>query len=63
MLKVDSLGALMEIIEKSMGTGILNTVVADRGLTQIEAGSITCMAIGPDLEENIDRITGGLKLL
>ena len=37
--------------------------VTDAGHTQIAPGTITCLSIGPAPEENIDKITGDLKLL
>jgi len=35
----------------------------DRGLTEIDPGTITCIGIGPDEERVLDKITGNLKLL
>ncbi|MRN69055.1 MAG: peptidyl-tRNA hydrolase, partial [Nitrosopumilales archaeon] len=37
--------------------------VEDRGLTQIPAGTATCIGIGPAPTELIDRVTSRLKLL
>lgn len=38
-------------------------VVEDFGLTQIPADTLTCMSIGPDLEEKIKPFVKDLKLL
>lgn len=38
-------------------------LIIDRGLTQIKAGSITALGIGPADEKKIDKVTGKLKLL
>jgi PTH2 family peptidyl-tRNA hydrolase len=38
-------------------------LVRDAGRTQTEPGTITCLGIGPVPEEEIDEITGHLKLV
>ena len=38
-------------------------LIRDRGLTQIEPGSITALGIGPVDDKKIDKITSKLKLL
>jgi PTH2 family peptidyl-tRNA hydrolase len=39
-------------------------LIVDSGLTEFNGvPTITCLAIGPDLPEKIDRLTGHLKLL
>jgi PTH2 family peptidyl-tRNA hydrolase len=37
--------------------------IRDAGRTQIPAGSLTIVAIGPALKEDLETITGDLKLL
>ena len=37
--------------------------IADAGRTEVMPGTITCMGIGPDKEEKIDKVTGKLKML
>jgi peptidyl-tRNA hydrolase (EC 3.1.1.29) len=43
--------------------GIVNYLVCDRGLTQFKEPTITCLGIGPDKDEVVDRLTGGMKLV
>lgn len=63
VLRVDSEKALLDIAEACLKLGILHTVIADSGKTQIEPGSITVLGIGPDTSERIDAVVGDLKLL
>ncbi len=54
---------LMKIYQKAKTMKIPVVIVKDAGLTQIPPGTITCVGIGPDKEEKIDKITGNLKLI
>ena len=54
---------LLDLKAKADENGVINYLVADAGRTQIAAGSITCCAFGPDIVNNIDNITGKLRLL
>ncbi len=38
-------------------------VITDAGRTSIKPGTVTCLAIGPDEEEKIDKLTGKLKMM
>jgi PTH2 family peptidyl-tRNA hydrolase len=44
-------------------SGVNCCLVTDAGRTQIAAGSKTCLAVGPEKEEIIDRFTSKLRLL
>ena len=54
---------LQEIIVNAKAVGLRVTLVHDAGLTELEPGTLTCCAIGPNTIEMIDKVTGGLKLL
>ena len=43
--------------------GLPVAVIRDRGLTQVPAGTATCVAIGPAPASRIDAVTGDLRLL
>ena len=43
--------------------GLKTALIKDAGHTVLEPGTITCLGIGPDEEEKIDRITGKLKMI
>ncbi|MCS7116272.1 MAG: peptidyl-tRNA hydrolase Pth2 [Nitrososphaerota archaeon] len=63
VVKVNSLERLLDIKEKAEGAGLITVLIEDRGLTQVPVGTKTCVGIGPDLSEIIDKITGELPLL
>ncbi len=63
ILKVNSLEELERINKLGQFNNLPTAIVRDAGLTQLEAGTATCVGIGPAPDYLIDRITGGLKLL
>ena len=54
---------LLELEHQAKAAGILTTLVHDAGHTQIPSGSLTVLALGPDIEVTLEAITGELKLL
>lgn len=63
VLKVGSEEALRELFQKAKSKGLPASLIEDRGLTQVEPGTVTCVGIGPGPDSEIDGITGKLKLL
>ena len=63
VLKVSSLQELFDLKEIAKKHKLRFALIKDAGKTQIESGSVTCLAIGPAEEEILDKITGDLKLL
>ncbi len=63
VLKVQSESELQELFKKAKSSNLPASVIHDRGLTQVEPGTVTCVGIGPGPDEEIDGITGKLKLL
>ena len=43
--------------------GIKVALIKDAGHTVVEPGTITCLGIGPDLDDKIDKVTGKLKMV
>lgn len=63
VLKVEKLEDLEKLNEKAIRSRIVSVLVHDAGRTQISAGTVTVLALGPDKEENIDKLVKELKLL
>lgn len=63
-VSVDSEEELIDIYMKAMYNKVNVKLIKDAGLTEFGGvPTYTCLAIGPDYPENIDKITGHLKLL
>lgn len=63
VLKVSSKEALLKVFDEAKKTGLPVAIIKDKGLTQIEPGSPTAVGIGPADDDDVDKITGKLKLL
>ena len=61
---VGSYEELMEVVENAQDVDLITSVIEDAGLTEF-AGvvTVTCAAIGPATSEELEEITGHLKLL
>jgi PTH2 family peptidyl-tRNA hydrolase len=63
VLKTENGESLAIIASNAERQSLSVQYIRDFGLTQIEPNTLTCIAIGPDSDEKIDSIVGGLKLL
>ncbi|MFT4313315.1 MAG: peptidyl-tRNA hydrolase Pth2 [Candidatus Woesearchaeota archaeon] len=63
VLKVDSEKELYRLLQHAKDQGISCALITDAGRTCIAPGTVTCLGIGPDTEQNVDAITGDLKML
>lgn len=62
-VKIGSEEELLALRREAEGKGLPVALVEDRGLTQLEPGTRTCLGIGPAPAAILDRLTGSLKLL
>ena len=63
VLKADDLNIMLEVVKKCKESKLKYCMITDAGHTQIPAGSVTVLGIGPDTSEKINRITGSFKLM
>jgi len=62
--RVNSEEELIAIHDKAVEAGLEVHLITDSGKTEFNGvPTRTCLAIGPDVAENIDNITGDLQLL
>jgi len=62
VLKVDSEAELREIGRQSEKMDISVALISDMGLTELPAGTVTALGIGPAPASLLDKITGNLPL-
>jgi|ERR687885_199177 PTH2 family peptidyl-tRNA hydrolase len=63
VLKVTSMGELIDTRRKAEELELPVVQVQDSGLTQIPPGTVTCIGIGPAPAQLVDKVTYKLKLL
>lgn len=61
--KVNSLEELLELKKQAIINKVSYYIVVDAGRTQVPTSTTTVLALGPDEDEILDKITGDLKLL
>jgi PTH2 family peptidyl-tRNA hydrolase len=63
VVKVDTEEELLSIAAISTKKGLINCLIKDAGKTQLEPYTTTVLGIGPGKKQDIDLVTGHLKLL
>jgi PTH2 family peptidyl-tRNA hydrolase len=63
ILKVDNLRELKKYQRLAQKQGLVTALIKDAGRTFFKKPTITCLGIGPDSEEKIDKVTKELKIL
>ncbi|EGQ43389.1 MAG: conserved hypothetical protein TIGR00283 family [Candidatus Nanosalina sp. J07AB43] len=54
---------MLKRFQMAKDQGLPAAMVKDAGMTEIEPGTKTAAAIGPDKESEVDKVTGDLKLM
>ncbi len=63
VLKVADLKELHKYNQMAKDAGLTTATITDAGRTCIAPGTMTCCAIGPDEEDDVDAIISELKLM
>ena len=63
VVQVKSQEELFEVYELVKAADIPSFLVRDAGHTELPPSTITCLGLGPEKDEKIDKITQDLKLL
>ena len=63
VLKVKDEKELVKMFQDAKDEGLTASLITDAGHTVVAPGTKTCVAIGPDDEEKIDKVTMDLPLL
>ncbi len=62
VLKVKDLKELESFNQFAKDAGITAALITDAGHTVVEPGTVTCLGLGPDKDEKLDKLVGHLKL-
>ena len=62
-VRVDSLEEILQLERRTRELRLPFALITDRGLTQIDPGTTTCLGIGPAPSSLVDTLTGSLSLL
>ncbi|MDY6775808.1 MAG: peptidyl-tRNA hydrolase Pth2 [Halobacteria archaeon] len=63
VLEADSESDLLELKREAESMGLPTSLIRDAGHTQIEPGTLTALGVGPAEDDEVDRVTGDLRLL
>lgn len=63
ILKVQDEKELLEYKQRAEDAGLVAALITDAGHTHLPPGTVTCLGIGPDKAEKIDKVTGTLSLI
>ncbi len=63
ILRVKDKEELYAYKQKAEDAGLVIALITDAGHTHLEPGTVTCLGIGPDKAEKIDKVTGTLSLI
>lgn len=62
VVKIDDENSLFQVQKEARSLGLLTSIVRDAGHTQVSAGTLTVLGVGPGPTNLVDKATGHLKL-
>lgn len=62
VLKVDSISELIALKRACETSSLVHALVTDSGQTELQANTVTALAIGPADDGSVDRIVGSVPL-
>jgi PTH2 family peptidyl-tRNA hydrolase len=62
VVKGQNESTLRDLQQQAREVGLVSSLVTDAGLTEVPAGTVTCLGIGPAADSEIDSITGDYPL-
>lgn len=63
-VRVESEEELLAVYDAAVAAGLITALITDSGRTEFHGiPTKTCIAVGPDTAENLDPVTGKLRLL
>lgn len=62
-LEAESLEELEELQEKADDHDVVNIIIQDAGHTEVPAGTVTALGLGPERSDLLDKVTGSLPLI
>jgi PTH2 family peptidyl-tRNA hydrolase len=64
VVRVENEEELFEVLNNAKAAGLISALITDSGLTEFNGVSTnTCIAVGPATQEELEPVTGHLKLL
>ena len=62
-VEAESFEELRELALRAEQLDIVHVLIQDAGHTEVAPGTSTCLGVGPDLAQRVDRVTGSLPLI
>ncbi|ADQ68104.1 peptidyl-tRNA hydrolase [Halogeometricum borinquense DSM 11551] len=62
VLKANGEDKLFRLADEAERQGLPHAIIRDAGHTQLEPGTVTCLAVGPGRDDLVNKVTGDLSL-
>ncbi|QIB73299.1 peptidyl-tRNA hydrolase [Halogeometricum borinquense] len=62
VLKANGEDELFRLADEAERQGLPHAIIRDAGHTQLEPGTVTCLAVGPGRDDLVNKVTGDLSL-